>query len=116
MTMSDPKAQKGGEGDGRTVAEALEAQLAARAAEADWLKAHYDGHLRAAFAQIASLQTLVRSAGPEREDAANRIEGMAEGLAEEISRLRSEVERLAAAEARYLDRIAELKEKLTGGW
>jgi chromosome segregation ATPase len=84
----------------------LKAELEARIAEAEWLKSHYDEQLRAAFAQIASLQARVQALTVGRE--AEAAQGGAD--AAELDRLRQEVARLTEAEKRYLDRIDELKE------
>lgn len=95
----------------RSAAAAAKAELQAKAAEAEWLKSHYDEQLRAAFAQIAALQARLRTAdaAPAPAPRVNAPDPA------EIVRLRAEVERLTEAEARYLDRIAELKEALLRG-
>lgn len=85
---------------------ALKEELRAKEAEANWLKAHYEDQLRAAFAQVAALQAHLRNQPPEREHALAQVND------QEQSQLRAEIERLHAAEARYLDRIQELKESL----
>lgn len=85
----------------------LTAELQARIAEAEWLKTHYDEQLRAAFAQIASLQARVQAL-----TSANQPEpaGLSVEDHKELVGLRREVARLNAAEQRYLDRIEEIKE------
>ncbi|OYX35524.1 MAG: hypothetical protein B7Y99_03165 [Caulobacterales bacterium 32-69-10] len=88
--------------------EALQTELQARIAEAEWLKSHYEEQLRAAFAQIGALQARVRAAAPPESAVARQPEADAA----ELAQLRAEVKRLSAAEARYLDRIEELKEAI----
>lgn len=90
---------------------ALQAELEARIAEAEWLKAHYDEQLRTALGQVASLRARARfpavAAQPTaRPDALDQAE---------LERVRAELDRLAMAERRYLDRIEELKEALGRG-
>ncbi|MDH4386258.1 MAG: hypothetical protein QE280_12540 [Caulobacter sp.] len=81
----------------------LRTELAARMAETEWLKSHYEQHLREAMSNIEMLKsgTATRLPAPVDRSAED----------EELRQLRQEVQRLQAAEARYLDRIAELKEK-----
>jgi hypothetical protein len=81
----------------------LRTELAARMAETEWLKAHYEQHLREAMASLERLKSAPAASLPAP------VDRTAEN--EELHRLRLEVQRLQAAEIRYLDRIAELKEK-----
>lgn len=84
--------------------ERLRIELAAKTAETEWLRIHYEQHLREAMVRnemlrstaAASVSVPADQAAPDRE----------------LRELKKEVERLQAAEARYLDRIAELKESL----
>ena len=89
---------------------AVQAELEARTSEAEWLKTHYDEQLRAAFAQISSLQARVRTPASQASASALNLEERAM-----LERLKAEVERLTAAQSRYLDRIEELKEALERG-
>jgi hypothetical protein len=86
----------------------LRLELEARTAEADWLRTHYEDHLRRAYARIAELETQVEAG---REGAAARVDSVPRAAYE---RLRAEADRLAAAERRYIDRIEELKHRLAG--
>lgn len=84
----------------------LRLELEARSAEADWLRAHYDEHLRQAFARIGALEdelAQARTATPAPVDIVLRAD---------YERLRAEADRLGAAEQRYIDRIEELKQQL----
>jgi hypothetical protein len=83
----------------------LKMELASRIAECDWLKSHYEQHLRAAFSRIQDLRTAPPATNEPVVDVA-RYEA-------ELRQLRLETERLRSAEQRYLDRIAELKEDLS---
>lgn len=92
----------------RSEIDGLRAELKARIAEADWLKAHYDEQLRTAFAQIESLHSRLRiltASAPGSAEAGQEHSS-------EVKRLRAEMERLSVAEQRYLDRIEELKEAI----
>ena len=92
--------------DQEAVINDLRQELAARIAEADWLKGRYEAELRAAF---ASRPAAARPAAPVRtEPAPDR--GSDTGT---IGRLQSELDRALAAELRYLDRIEELKDQVT---
>lgn len=85
----------------------LRLELDARTAEADWLRAHYDDHLRRAYARIAELEAEIealRSASPPVDTIPRAV----------YDRLRAETDRLAAAEQRYIDRIEELKLRAPG--
>lgn len=86
----------------------LKLELDARTAEADWLRAHYDDHLRRAYARIAALETELEAAA---RSSATPVDSVARG---DYERLRLEAERLSAAEQRYIDRIEELKQQLSG--
>lgn len=89
----------------------LREELAARIAEADWLKARYEAELRAAF---AARPGTVRTPAPARTEA--RPDKGADQ--EAMKRVQAELDRALAAETRYLDRIEELKdqvERLTRG-
>ena len=81
----------------------LRTELATRVAETEWLKAHYERHLREAMANIELLKSAPNTHLPAPADRSAEDQ--------ELRGLRQEVQRLQAAEARYLDRIAELKEK-----
>jgi hypothetical protein len=100
---SRPAAKRGAEGGERS--SGVQAELQAKTAEADWLRAHYDAQLRAAFVQIADLQAKLdpAQAGAAWAPADDPVE---------LERLRGELMRLSEAESRYLDRIEELKERL----
>jgi chromosome segregation ATPase len=84
----------------------LDAELRARIAEAEWLKSHYDEQLRAAFAQVATLQARLRAGAPMQGEPSG---AELDALRSEVKQLRAELKRLSAAEQRYLDRIDELK-------
>lgn len=88
-----------------------ETELQARVAEVEWLKRHYDEQLRAAFTQIGELQQQLEAASaahPAQPAPPRETHDLEEHA--ELERLRAELQRLAAAESRYLDRIEELKE------
>lgn len=87
----------------------LKAELAARVAESDWLKAHYDRHLREALDRLARQPA---PPPPPPPPAAPPPAAPAEPLLAELKGLHGEVERMRLAERRYLDRIDELKEEL----
>lgn len=91
------------EDDHEAVIRDLRLELDARIAEADWLKARYDAELRAAF---ASRPAAPRPA-PAPEPAADQGPD-----AEAARRLQADLDRALAAEARYLDRIEELKDQV----
>ena len=83
----------------------LRQELAARIAEADWLKARYEAELRAAFAARPAATAATTVSGTET--------GSDQGSdAETVKRLQAELDRALAAEARYLDRIDELKDQV----
>ncbi len=93
------------EDDHEEVIRELREELAARIAEADWLKGRYEAELRAAF---ASRPAATRATIPPRVET-----GSGKGSdAEAMKRLRSELDRALAAEVRYLDRIDELKDQV----
>lgn len=71
-------------------------------AELLWLKAHHDRSIHAHQAEVAALKT--RTADQVRVPDAE--------LESELIALRAEVQRMQAAEQRYLDRILELKDSL----
>ena len=84
--------------------ERLRTELAAKTAETEWLRSHYEQHLREAMVKNEMLRSTAAASVPDTADQAARDR--------ELRQLRKEVERLQAAEGRYLDRIAELKESL----
>jgi phosphoglycerate-specific signal transduction histidine kinase len=89
----------------------LRQELAARVAEADWLKARYEAELRAALASrpVPVRATLLPQTEVRSDHGAD---------AEKVKRLQADLDRALAAETRYLDRIEELKdqvERLTKG-
>lgn len=86
----------------------LRLELEARAGEADWLRAHYDEHLRRAYARIAELEGELEVA---RQGAGAAVDTVPRA---DYERLRAEAERLTAAEQRYIDRIEELKQQSPG--
>lgn len=83
----------------------LREELAARIAEADWLKGRYEAELRAAFAARPAAS---RPAKPARAEASPEPGPDREAM----KRLQSELDRALAAEVRYLDRIEELKDQV----
>ena len=80
----------------------LRAELAARTAETEWLRIHYEQHLREAMVTNEMLQARPAFTAPDPADLVARDR--------DLLKLKTEVERLQAAEVRYLDRIAELKD------
>ncbi len=83
----------------------LRQELAARIAEADWLKARYEAELRAA---LASRPTPTRATIiPQAETGADQGSDP-----ETVKRLQADLDRALAAETRYLDRIEELKDQV----
>lgn len=86
----------------------LRLELEARTAEADWLRAHYDDHLRRAYARIAALEGELEAA---RQGSAAAVDSVPRA---DYERLRAEADRLAGAERRYIDRIEELKQQAAG--
>ena len=84
--------------------ERLRTELAAKTAETAWLRIHYEQHLREAMMKNEMLRLTATASVPATADQAAHDR--------ELRQLRKEVERLQAAEGRYLDRIAELKESL----
>ncbi len=93
------------EDDHEAVVRDLRQELAARVAEADWLKARYEAELRAAFAaRPAPTRTPIVAGTDARSDQGSD--------AEAVKRLQADLDRALAAEARYLDRIDELKDQV----
>lgn len=93
------------EDDHEAVIRDLRQELDARIAEADWLKARYEAELRAAFASRPAVTRATVTPGTET--------GPEQGPdAETVKRLQAELDRALAAEARYLDRIDELKDQV----
>lgn len=88
-----------------TIIRELREELAARIAEADWLKGRYEAELRAAFAARPPVSRPVKPARVEASaDSGPDVEAM--------KRLQAELDRALAAEVRYLDRIDELKDQV----
>ncbi len=90
----------------------LRSELKARIAEAAWLKAHYSSHLEQAMDAIRRLPAAPATTAPlppAIEESQERVPAVD---ADHLLALEAEVERLQAAERRYLDRIEELKDAL----
>jgi hypothetical protein len=105
-----PSHKSPGEDDRDAVIRALREEVAARVAEADWLKGRYEAELRAALSKHAA--SSVREAPVAEAGPGAAVDS------EVIARLQGELDRATAAEVRYLDRIEELKdrvERLTKG-
>ena len=89
--------------DHEAVIRDLRQELDARIAEADWLKARYEAELRAALAArpAAARATII----PVPETVTDKT-------TDAEKKMQTELDRALAAEARYLDRIDELKDQV----